>query len=203
MSRKKDLTEISYEEDIRGRENQLVREEDRYERSVDERIRDSYYDIPDFDSFNNYRADVLHLQAPPPLIDEKHGEMQQIWVNSKMNNGSRVHQLRRQGYALRDPATVPPTFNYMTRRWQNRGVIMSGDDMVLMHIPKIFYNKLKNEKLKKARQVMQTLKNDHGTIYRDGVKTNDKLQGVGEFVRQEVFNGTRYGSKNDIGFAND
>jgi hypothetical protein len=201
MSNKQKQTEISYEEEVRGRETQLVREEDRYAREVDERVRNNYYDIPDFDSFNDYKHDVLQLQAPPPLIDPKYGEMQQIWVNCRMNAGGRVHELRRKGYALRDPSTVPPTFEYMTRKWHNMGTIMCGDDLVLMHIPKIFYTKLKDSKLSKSREIMRTLKNDHGTVYRDGVRTNEKLRGVGEFVREEIFESSKYRSKENIGFA--
>lgn len=169
------------EEETRDSRKTLNRDESRSSRKSDKRVRDDWYDIPDLDQYDEIPLDVDHLCAPPAQIHPTAGLMQQVWVNVNLDNGSRVEVMKRKGYVLVDPRDVPNNFKGMTRLWENRGCIMVNNELVLMHIPKKIYDQRKAKDLQKPRDRIAQIKQEHGTMYRDGTPSG-KDASFGDFV---------------------
>lgn len=175
-------TQATNETDNRNRTILGAPEPDRTDRSMDDRARDDFYDLPDYDNidFSEAASRRLQLFAPDPRIDEAHGPMHQRWVNTKLSNGRRVDDLRLMGYRPRNPSTVPNNFSMITEKWQNRDVILVDGVMMLMEIPMKVYRKFQTMQIKKTDEVMQSIKKNHGTLLNS---SDNKLSNPGKFMQ--------------------
>jgi hypothetical protein len=179
---KNEDTQINIEEESRDRSSLFIREEDRYSREVDERNRASYFDLPEtIDEYDSIPIHTDHLFAPPPLVTHL-GRMQQVWVNMNLNNGSRVHEMIAKGYRIREASTLPPEFRGMSSKWEDRGAIIVGGDLILMHIPENIYNQRKMLQAQEARNRVNTIQREHGMIYVDGQPSDLRIQNAGAFM---------------------
>lgn len=145
-----------------------VRSPDRTDREVDTRVRDDFYDLPDFDNFDyqNFDSRKLSLNAPPPRVDERWGKMRQYWAAHQHNNGRRIQDLMEEGYRVRRPETVPASFKGLTEKWAMHDVIMVAGEHVLMEIPERHLLKMQRIKHEKNNQLIMDIKQSHGKVTR-------------------------------------
>lgn len=180
---------------------QLSREPERLSKeSVDMRSRGILYDLPDYDNLNVIDSAVnFNLIAPPPRIDSKWGKMVQHWCNPQINDGARLPEMLKQGWRVRHPDTVDPSFPHYTQKWQGSDVIGVSKDAILMEMPASHHKKLMDNLLKKNQETTSAIRQSHGNVMRDGQWGDDKLDRLPKFAETVEVERKREGG--EINFA--